>query len=164
MVNTLLIIMVVNSISLLPETRAGTQPPASISLGRNTPRHEQTPKHVRVLLHPGSPHATRCPCPPEHRSLARIPAQTLPQRWDNHSESSPPSISRQRLPCPRGNHQPKNNTPKPKPNKQAKTATQIYRQDAFLKALLQICKLGLDYCQGAVVKESLQITHTLGQL
>lgn len=30
MVNTLLIIMAVNSISLLPETQAGTQPPASL--------------------------------------------------------------------------------------------------------------------------------------
>lgn len=48
--------------------------------------------------------------------------------------------------------------------KRWKPATRSNRQDAFSKAFLQICKPVLDYCQGAVVKESLQITCTLGQL
>lgn len=152
--------MVVNSISLLPESRAGTQPPASISLGRNTLRHEQTPKPARVLLHPSSPHATEWSCP----RRGRDPCPNLPATPHNHGESSRPSGSRQRPPRPPGSHRPKDIAPKPQPNKWAKTATRIYRQDVFLKALLQICKPGLDYCQGAVVKESLQITSTLGQL
>lgn len=67
MVNTLLIIMAVNSISLLPETQAGTQPPAALQLGTMGEPHSQD-------SHPTDPH-------PHQGSFSPSQDMTTPAAW-----------------------------------------------------------------------------------